>query len=168
MAEQAKIRIFPLARAAFPGTESKFEVEVEGAEETSIDVKPCDEASGYEVLIDKKGSGTTVITIKAPQVAENACMDFFVEAKDATGKIIAKEHAEVVIGQKSMPPTFATTTVIGVILVIVGVAFGASAAKYSLVALGIGVALAAVVASLFGIYGKNIGYPFHFTKAKAK
>jgi hypothetical protein len=164
--EAAKIRINPLSRAAFPGSESKFEVEVEGAEATTIDVKPCDEAAGFEVLFDEKGSGTTVITIKAPQVAENACLDFFVTAKNKSGEIIAKEHAEIVIGQEAMPPTFAITTVIGVVLVVIGMAFSETVSKYSLITIGVCVALAAIVASLFGIYGKNIGYPFHFTKAK--
>jgi hypothetical protein len=164
--ETAKIHIYPLSRAAFPGSESKFEVDVEGADETTIDVRPCDEAAGYEVSIDKKGSGTTVITVKAPPIADNACLDFFVEAKDNTGKVIAKEHAEVITGPKAMPPTFALTTGIGVVLVVIGMAFSASVSQYSLIVLGVGVALAAIIASLFGIYGKNIGYPFHFTKEK--
>ncbi len=164
--EEARIRIYPLSRAAFPGSESKFEVDVEGAEATTIEVRPCDEASGYEVAIDEAGSGTSYITIKAPPVADNACLDFFVEAKDKEGKIVAREHAEVVIGQKSMPPTFAFTTVIGVSLIIVGIVFSSSVARDTLVVLGIGVILAAMLASLFGIYGKNIGYPFHFTKQK--
>jgi hypothetical protein len=164
--EAAKIRICPLSRTAFPGSVSKYEVEVDGAEATTISVRPCDQASGYEIAIDEMGSGTTVVTIKAPPVAENACLDFFVEAKDLSGKIIAKEHAEVVVGSKSMPPTFALTTVIGIVLVVVGTAFSASVSKYSLIALGVAVALAAIVASLFGIYGKNVGYPFHFTKEK--
>jgi hypothetical protein len=164
--ETARIRIYPLSRAAFPGSESKFEVEVEGADATTIDVKPCDEAAGYEVSFDEKGSGTTVITIKAPQAAENACLDFYVTAKNKSGQIIAKEHAEVVIGPKAMPPTFALTGVIGVVLVVVGMAFSESASKYSLITIGVCVVLAAIIASLFGIYGKNIGYPFHFTKEK--
>ena len=167
MAEKAaKIRIYPLSRAAFPGSESKFEVEVESTEATTIDVRPCDEASGYEIVIDKMGGGTTVVTIKAPTMADSACYDFFVEAKGSSGEIIAKEHAEVVIGSEGMPPTFALTTVIGVVLIVIGMAFSASVSKYSLITLGVAAAVAAVVASLFGIYGKNIGYPFHFTKEK--
>lgn len=162
----ARVRIYPLSRAAFKGSESKFEVEVEGAEATTIHVRPDDEASGYEVSIDEKGSGTTVVTIKSPPVAENACLDFFIEAKDASGKIIATEHAEVVTVAKNIPPTFAVTTVIGVILVVIGMAFSAPVSKYSLIVLGVGIVLAAIIASLFGIYGKNIGYPFHFTKEK--
>ncbi|MFA5867575.1 MAG: hypothetical protein WC891_06425 [Actinomycetota bacterium] len=164
--EEAKIRIYPLSRAAFPGSESKFEVEVEGAEATTIEVRPCDEAAGYEVAIDRKGGGSSFITIKAPPVADNACMDFFVEAKDATGKVVATEHAEVVIGQKSIPPTFAMTTIIGVGLIAVGLVFSSSVARDILIVLGLGVVLAAILASLFGIYGKNIGYPWHFTREK--
>ncbi len=164
--EEARIRIYPLARAAFPGSESKFEVEVENAEATTIEVKPCDEATGYEVAIDREGGGSSFITIKAPPVADNACLDFFVEAKDVSGKVVATEHAEVVIGQKSMPPTFAMTTVIGVGLVTVGLVFSSSVARNVMIIMGLGVALAAILASLFGIYGKNIGYPWHFTKEK--
>jgi hypothetical protein len=164
--EDPKIRIYPLARAAFPGSVSKFEIEVDGGEATTIDIRPCDEASSYDVSIVEKGDGKTMVTIKSPPVAENACLDFFVEAKDSSGNIIAKEHAELVTGPKAMPPTFAITTVSGVILVIIGMTFTASASKYTLIALGVGVSLAAIIASLFGIYGKNIGYPFHFTKEK--
>lgn len=165
--EQAMIKIYPLSRAAFPGSESKFEVEVEGAEDTTLDVRPCDEAANYDIKVDGiDEAGSRLVTIKAPVDAENACLDFFILAKDSSGNVIAKEHAEVVIGPKAMPPTFAITTLIGVILVVIGMAFSSTVSSYTLIGLGVAVALAAIVASIFGIYGKNIGYPWHFTKEK--
>lgn len=164
--DRAKIRIYPLSRAAFPGSQSKFEVEVEGAEETSIEVRPCDEASEYEVYVDEKNGSSKTVTITAPVYAEKACLDFYIEAKDASGKIIAEEHAEIIMGPKEMPPTFAITTMIGIGLVVIGLAAGGDTARYSLIAFGFAAFTAAVVASLFGIYGKYIGFPWHFTKEK--
>lgn len=164
--EKPRIRIYPLSRAAFPGSESRFEVEVEGAEETKLEVRPCNEASGYEISIDEKGGGSRRVTIKAPATAENACLDFYIEAKDAAGKTIADEHFEVVTGPKAMPPTFAVTTLIGVVLVIIGMSAGSTVAKYSLIAFGFVVVVTALIASIFGIYGKVIGFPWHFSKEK--
>jgi hypothetical protein len=164
--EHALIKIYPLSRAAFPGSESKFEVEVEGAEETTLDVRPCDEAADYEIHVSEVDGSSRTVTIKAPPDAENACLDFYVEAKDASGNIIAREHAEVMMGPKAMPPTFAITTLIGVVLVIIGMAFSSTISSLTLIGLGVFVTSAAIIASVVGIYGKNIGYPWHFTKEK--
>lgn len=164
--DKPKINIKPISRVATPGVESRFEVTVEGAEEMTIDIRPCEAATGYEVTVDEQGGGKKILTIKTPQAAGMARMDFYVEARDASGKAVAKEHAQIVMAAKVMPSVFFVSTIVGFVLVAIGLTANATWARISLYTLGGTVVLVAILSSIFGIWGKHIGFPWHFTRDK--
>ena len=93
------------------------------------------------------------------------CLDFFVEARDAPGKVLATERADAITGSDAMLPAFAVAALPGVGLAAAGPLLMAGWPGALVAALGLAglVGLGSLGSLGFHTWGKRVGFGWHFT-----
>ncbi len=162
------VAIDPASRSVPPGTEAAFRVRVEGSGAAKIRVFPCHEARDYTVLLDGRGRESAAVTgehklqIRIPRRTPTILMDFFVEARDASGHVVAAEHAEVLTASRSVVLGLVVAVVAGMAGFLSAVAFlsgwlGVLTAAVTSVLVAVGLLGLALLA-----WGRFVGFPWHF------
>lgn len=86
------------------------------------------------------------------------------EALDASGKVVGKDHVEIITAGGWMTSTFVIATLVGLAIMAAAAGYvGATWLRVVLMILGAIVALIAVGSFVFVVWGKYVGMPWHFT-----
>lgn len=85
------------------------------------------------------------------------------EARSASGEVVAKEHAEIITAGGWMIPTFIAAVVVALVIIVVSGAFTSAWIRIPLIVLGVLVGFISAASIGFALWGKYLGFPWHFT-----
>lgn len=85
------------------------------------------------------------------------------EARGASGEVVAKEHAEIITAGGWMIPVFVVAALVAGAAILISGAMTSGWLRISLVTFWALVAIIGVGSLKFAMWGKYVGFPWHFT-----
>jgi len=171
----AKLNLKPMSRLEKPGSKATFMVRLddtqgmEGGQANTFSVRASYDAPGYEAHFANgdttaPAGGVQVLEVDVPQGASMAARDFYIEAHDSSGNVLAKDHVEVLATAGWMLWACLGAVLVGILALFGAAAWNAGVITILLVALGGLVALLGIVGFVMYMWGRGRGFSWHFTQ----